>query len=68
MPVIELSKEYLLDMDDKKIRVQIPKSILKKIQSPKKTKTDIMSAQGILKNWKIDPVEYQKKIRDEWDR
>ena len=68
MPVIELSKDYLLNMDDKKIRVQIPERILKKINKTKKKKSELMALQGSLKNWDINPVEYQRNIRGEWER
>lgn len=36
---------------------------------PKRTNwAEIRKLRGAWKNMKIDPIEYQKKIRSEWDR
>jgi len=61
-----------------KITIEIPKKILegllihkkKKIHiAPKRTNwAEIRKLRGAWKNMKIDPLEYERKIRAEWDR
>jgi len=61
-----------------KIVLEIPRKILEKVlnykikRQPKPQKRtdwlEIKKLRGVWKNMKIDPMEYEKKIRAEWDR
>lgn len=65
MPIVKLPRKRLLSMDRNSITIDIPDE-----KSKKKKKIDyevIKNAKGIWKNKKIDGVEYQRKIRSEWD-
>ena len=61
MPILTLPKESLIYMDKKKIEIDVPEKIIKKINMK-----NIRNAQGILKNKQINPLEYQRKARNEW--
>lgn len=65
MPIVKLPRKRLLSMDRKSITVDIPDE-----KAKKKKKIDfeaIKRAKGIWKNKKIDGVEYQRKVRNEWN-
>lgn len=59
-------------------KIEIPKMVLEGLlghkigaapQAKKRTNwSEIKKLRGAWKNMKIDPMEYQKKIRAEWDR
>jgi hypothetical protein len=65
MTVITLPRSAIKEMNDKYVKIEIPEKelIVKKISG-----NVLEAARGILKDYKIDPMEYQKKCRDEWDR
>lgn len=62
MKIITLPRESLIYMDKEKIMVEIPDKYQKKINMK-----NINEARGIWKDKNINPVDYQKKIRSEWD-
>lgn len=65
MPIVTLPKEAVKEMNDKYVRIEIPEEKLIR----RKINWDVVeAARGILKDYKIDPLEYQRKCRDEWDR
>ena len=49
-------------MDNEKIEIEISEELLKKIKYE-----NIRNAKGILKGKGINPLDFQKKIRAEWD-
>jgi len=68
MPVLELSKDYVIEETEKKIKIEIPQILINKLKRSKKTDKGILKLFGVLKNSKINPVEYQKEMRAEWER
>ncbi len=61
MAILTLPKESLIYMDKKKIEIDVPDKLIKKVNMK-----NIKNAQGVLKNKKINPLTYQRKVRDEW--
>lgn len=69
MPIVELSKDYLLEVNNKNIKVKLPDKLIKQLKlDSKKKKKGLSRLFGSLKTLKINPVEYQKKVREEWER
>jgi len=70
MDTIMLRAENIQILPDK-LKIEIPTSILRKILIKEKIvskKSAIRDAYGSWKRHKkIDPLEYQRKIRAEWD-
>lgn len=65
MSIIKLPRKRLISMDKDSITIDMPED---KSKGEKKINIEaIKSAKGIWKDKKIDGVEYQKKIRSEWD-
>jgi len=64
MSVIIVPKKNVTEIDDQNILVEIP-DIENELK--KRKKKALEDCYGILKNWNIDPVEYQRKLRAEWD-
>lgn len=62
--IITLSKEALKYLDDKIIQIEIDEEVLLKSN----LKQRLNSAKGILKNHLVDGLDYQLKIRKEFDR
>jgi hypothetical protein len=65
MPIVKLPRKRLISMDRDTITIDMPDEVVKE-----KKEIDfeaIKKARGIWKDAKIDGVEYQKKIRSEWD-
>lgn len=62
MPVITLPRSSLVYMDNNTIEIKIPDNY-KKIINHK----NINKARGLLKNRNIDPVKFQREIRNEWE-
>ncbi|MCS7053021.1 MAG: hypothetical protein NZM09_04735 [Ignavibacterium sp.] len=62
--IITLSKEALKYLDDKIIQIEIDEEVL--LKSNLKQRLNI--AKGILKNHLVDGLDYQLKIRKEFDR
>ena len=65
MAIITLPRSALKEINDQYVKIEIPEEslIIKKINWKV-----LEAARGILKHVNIDPLEYQKKCRDEWDR
>ena len=63
MSIVTLPKKNLKYIDDDIIKVDIPADILDK----DKLSAAIKNTTGIWKNKKIDPAEYQRQIRNEWN-
>ncbi|MGA1871436.1 MAG: hypothetical protein ACMUJM_23145 [bacterium] len=63
MSIVTLPKESLKYMDEEKIEVDIPDSVLNKLTYASEI---IKNTRGIWKNKDIDPRNYQKEIRSEW--
>ncbi len=68
MPILELSKDYVIEETEKKIKIEIPQILINKLKKSKKTDKGILKLSRALKNSKINPVKYQKKMRSEWER
>lgn len=65
MAIITLPKNAVKEMNDKYVKIEIPEEKL----IGRKINWDVVEAtRGILKDYKIDPLKYQRKCRDEWDR
>ncbi|MCX7610967.1 MAG: hypothetical protein N2043_05195 [Ignavibacterium sp.] len=62
--IITLPKEALKYLDDKIIQIEIDEEVL--LKSNLKQRLNI--AKGILKNHLVDGLDYQLKIRKEFDR
>lgn len=62
--IITLPKDALKYLDEKIIKVKIDEKII----SENDRLNNIKNAKGILKNFGIDGVEYQIKIREKFDR
>ena len=62
MSILTLPREALIYLDNEKIEIEIPENYKKQINIE-----NIQKSRGIWKDKKIDPVDYQKKIRAEWD-
>ncbi len=65
MAVLILPKSVVKEINDKYVTVEISEESIK-IKGTKKWDS-IEKARGILKNYDIDPIEYQKKCREEWE-
>lgn len=59
---VHLQEKLNTLVKERKLPSRLVDDILKEIHDP------WMEAQGLLKNKKINPVRYQKKIRKEWER
>jgi len=72
MPTLTLNQNYIKGVHNGKLALEIPLRILRKIldlQASSRTKqTDDVweKARGIWKNKNIDPVKYQRQLRNEW--
>ncbi|MBU2446231.1 MAG: hypothetical protein KJ666_11785 [Bacteroidetes bacterium] len=64
MSVIILPKKNIKEINDNTVLVEIPDD---KDEIKKRRKKVLEECLGILKDWDIDPVEYQRKLRSEWD-
>lgn len=62
MTILTLPRDALIYMDNEKIEVEIPDYKIKKLNME-----NINNAKGILKSKNIDPLEYQNKVRAEWE-
>ena len=62
--LITLPRESLKYLDNKIVQVEVDERILKKDINHNAVK----KAKGMLKKHNIDGLEYQKKIRKEWER
>ncbi|MBU2447147.1 MAG: hypothetical protein KJ666_16460 [Bacteroidetes bacterium] len=65
MAVVILPRSALIEMNDKIIKVELPEDNLEELE---RKISAIESTYGIWKKKKIDPIEYQKRIRKEWDK
>jgi len=65
MPIVKLPRKRLISMDRKSITIDLPAEKHKKLHTI--NSESLKKAKGIWKDKKIDGVEYQKKIRSEWD-
>jgi len=66
MPVVELSKDCLLEINDKNIKIELQDKLIKQLKlTSKKKKKGLSRLFGSLKKLKINPIEYQKKVREE---
>jgi len=62
---MELLKEAKIKIEDKWIDIRIPVSLLQNIIK-KKDWSILNKVRGMWKNKKIEALEYQKRIRQEW--
>ena len=62
MSIYTLPRDALIYLDNEKIEIEISEELLNKIRYE-----NISRAKGILKTKGIDPMEFQNKIRAEWD-
>lgn len=62
--LLTLPNSALKYLDDKIIRIEIDEYLLKQEPNMKA----VEKARGILKKHKIDGVDYQNQIREEWER
>ncbi len=65
MPLIKISKDYVVDQNEDSITVDIPKSML---WSWQKDYEKIANAQGILEYKKEDMLAHLQTLRQEWIR
>ncbi len=66
MSTLILPRSAIQILNDDYVKVEIPED--SKELSRVKTNWDVVEkSRGILKERKIDPVEYQRKVRDEWN-
>jgi len=61
MSLITLPLSSLVYMDNEIIEINIPDEFIRKINY-----SNIENARGIFKNRKVDPVKYQRDLRNEW--
>jgi hypothetical protein len=64
LPIVKLPRKRLISMDRKNILVDVPDRELRKKKNV--NMAVIRKAKGIWKK-KSDGIDYQKKIRSEWD-
>ncbi len=65
MAIITLPRSAIKELSEKYVKLEIPEKKL----PIKKINLDVLAkTRGLLKNYKIDPLKYQRKCRDEWDR
>ena len=62
--LITLPRESLKYLDDKVVQVEVDEKTLNK----EIDHNAVNKAKGLLKKYNIDGLEYQKKIRKEWER
>jgi hypothetical protein len=65
MPTIKIPRKRVLSINKDTAIIDIPENVI-----TKKRKIDygkILKAKGLLKNKKIGPIKYQRKIQREWD-
>ncbi len=62
MPVLEIPKDYLIEINNKNIKIELPEKLLKKVIKDRKKNRGLSQLFGTLKNLKIDPIEYQKRM------
>ncbi len=58
MAIIELSKEYLIELNEKNIKIEIPEILIKKLLKQRRASKGLTQLYSSLKNIKIDPIEY----------
>jgi hypothetical protein len=71
--IIPQSDEYMIHIPKEYINTKVEILVLPfaypKVKEEKETKKDIFSrTAGILSSKNIDPIEWQDKMRAEWDR
>ncbi len=62
MTILTLPRDALIYMDKEKIEVEIPDYKIKKLNMK-----NINNARGIFKSKNVNPLEFQKKVRAEWE-
>ena len=60
MTILTLPRDALIYMDKEKIEVEIPDYKIKNLNMK-----NINNARGIFKSKNVNPLEFQKKLRDE---
>jgi len=70
---VKIEKRFLTDENLRPIAVVIDYETWREIERklgdgwPEKPGADLTPFIGTLKSWPEDPVEYQRRIRDEWE-
>ena len=67
MPILTLPRKSVKEINDEIVRIEIKKEDLEQIKNDINWKA-VEQAKGILKDKNIDPIEYEKNVRKEWDR
>ena len=62
MTILTLPRDALIYMDKEKIEVEIPDYKIKNLNMK-----NINNARGIFKSKNVNPLEFQKKVRAEWE-
>jgi len=62
MTILTLPRDALIYMDKEKIEVEIPDYKIKNLNMK-----NINNARGIFKFKNVNPLEFQKKVRAEWE-
>jgi hypothetical protein len=67
MPIITLPRKSVKEINDEIVKIEINKEDLEQIKKQINWQV-VEGAKGILKEKEIDPLEYQKNARKDWDR
>ncbi len=67
MPILTLPRNSVKEINDEIIKIEIKKEDLEQLKKEINWQV-VEQAKGILKDKNIDPLEYQKNARKEWDR
>ncbi|CAC5345500.1 MULTISPECIES: hypothetical protein [Planktothrix] len=65
MPIIKISKQYLIDQNEEFITVDVPASVVSMWQ---RDYTKVAKAKGLLKDKREKMLAHLDTIRQEWDR
>ncbi len=67
--MMNLNRKYKISIEDDKVKIEIPLDLLRHFLK-KETPVNwsiLKSIRGIWRHKKIDALDYQKAIRQEWD-